>query len=194
MAKRFTPVLTLIAICWLVFIVNNLLWNVHLIRYGIVPRHISGLPGILWAPFMHASFSHLMANTLPLLILGGMLCARNPGEFIVATFAGIVVGGGLTWLFARTANHIGASGLIFCYFGYLASLAWFERSAGTFLLSLACIVFYGGLIKGIFPTSAAVSWEGHLAGLIAGVSTAWLVGKVKRTPSDAPPAAVTAGR
>lgn len=175
--KRFVPIVMLTALCWLVFVVNNLILDGHLSRYGIIPRHLSGLPGIIWAPFLHASFQHLAANTLPLLILGGIICARSDGEFTLATVGGILLGGGLTWLIARNADHIGASGLIFCYFGYLASLAYFKRNIGTLLLSLVCIFGYGGMLRGILPTSAAVSWEGHLAGLAAGVALAWVASK-----------------
>jgi membrane associated rhomboid family serine protease len=187
---RFTPVLVLTATCWLVFVVNNLVLGGRLTHHGIVPRHLSGLPGILWAPFLHTSFQHLAANTVPLFVLGGILCARGKNEFASVTAAGIVLGGLLTWLGARTANHVGASGLIFCYFGYIASSAWFNRSIGTLLLSLVCIVGYGGMLRGILPTSAAVSWEGHLAGLISGVTLAWLSSK---TRNDEPKAAVLPG-
>jgi len=181
MLKRFLPVLIVTAICWLVFPINNLLLNGQLASYGIVPRHVSSLPGILWAPFLHASYAHLLANTLPLLVLGGILCARSRGEFIIVTVIGILLGGGLTWLVARDAAHIGASGLIFCYFGYLASLAYFHRSFGTLCLSVLCIIGYGGIVRGVLPVNTAVSWEGHLTGLFAGVVLAWFVSKVKKT-------------
>jgi membrane associated rhomboid family serine protease len=183
MLKRFGPILMLTAICWLVFLVNNSIWRGHFDQYGIVPRQISSLPGIIYAPFLHASYGHLTANTLPLLILGGILCGRSRGEFAVVTVAGILSGGGLTWLFARNACHIGASGLIFCYFGYLASLAYFHRTFGTLCLSVICIIGYGGLVWGVVPTSAPISWESHLAGLIAGTALAWLMAKLKNTPS-----------
>ena len=182
MFKRFLPILIVTGLCWLVFPINNLLLNGHLAAYGIVPRQISSLPGILWAPFLHGSYQHLLANTVPLLVLGGILCARSRGEFIIVTVIGILLGGGLTWLVARKAAHIGASGLIFCYFGYLASLAYFHRSFGTLCLSVLCIIGYGGIIRGVLPTNAAVSWEGHLTGLVAGVILAWFVSKVTKTP------------
>ena len=183
MLKRFTPIILLTAVCWVVFLVNNLILGGHFDQYGIVPRQIGSLPGIVFAPFLHASYQHLAANTLPLLILGAIICGRSRGEFVVVTVAGILLGGGLTWLFARSACHIGASGLIFCYFGYLASLAYFNRTFGTLLLSVVCIVGYGGMIRGIVPTSAGISWEGHLAGLVAGIALASLMAKLNKTPS-----------
>jgi membrane associated rhomboid family serine protease len=181
--KRFTPILMLIAVCWLVFVVNNLIWQGHFDQDGIVPRRVSSLPGIIYAPFLHASYQHLAANTLPLVILGALICGRSRGEFLVVTVLGILLTGGLTWLFARSACHIGASGLIFCYFGYLASLALFNRTFGTLCLSVVCIVGYGGMIRGIVPTSTPISWENHLAGLAAGTALAWFMAKLKKTPS-----------
>jgi membrane associated rhomboid family serine protease len=178
--ERFGPILILTTVCWIVFVANNLLLGGRLSQYGLLPRHLSGLPGILWAPFLHASFQHLAANTLPLLILGAIICARGKAEFVIAAFGGIVLGGALTWLIGRSATHIGASGLVFTFFGYIASLAYFNRSVGTLLLSLVCIVGYGGMLRGILPTSGPVSWEGHLAGLAAGIVMAWVAAGVKK--------------
>ena len=96
---------------------------------------------------------------------------------------GILLGGILTWLFARSADHIGASGLIFCYFGYVASLAWFNRTFGTLCLSVVCILAYGGMVKGILPTLTPISWEGHLAGLVAGVVLGALMSRPKQEPA-----------
>ena len=183
MFKRFIPIILLTTSCWLVFLVNNVMLGGSFDCYGIAPRQISGLPGIVFAPFLHGSYQHLAANTLPLLILGSIICGRSRGEFVVVTVTGILLGGSLTWLFARSACHIGASGLIFCYFGYLTSLAWFNRTFGTLLLSVVCILAYGGLVRGIVPTAAGISWESHLAGLAAGVAIAALMAKLEKTPS-----------
>lgn len=186
---RFGPVLFVAGLCWVVFGLNQMFWGGRLNQHGIVPRHLAGLSGILWAPFLHASMAHLFANTVPLLVLGGVLCARNPAEFVLVTLSGIIVSGGLTWAFARNACHIGASGLIFCFFGYLASLALFRRTFGTLLLSLVCLVAYGGMLKGLLPTSTPISWEGHIAGLFAGVLLAWIGSKVNpsRQPDESRP-------
>jgi membrane associated rhomboid family serine protease len=183
MIKRFTPIVALVSACWVVFAVNNLVWQGQLARYGIIPRQLDGLAGILWAPFLHASFQHLAANTVPLLVLGAILCARGKGEFPIVTAGGIVLTGGLTWLFARSADHIGASGLIFCYFGYLASLAWFNRTFGALCLSVVCVIGYGGMIRGILPTTPGVSWEGHLAGLVSGIALGAFMARLKQEPA-----------
>src|SRR5467141_484344 len=192
--KRLTPVLVLVALCWAVFILNNLILHGHLNQYGLRPRHIGGLPGIIWSPFLHGSFQHLMANTVPLALLGAILCLRGRNEFAIVTMMGVILSGVLTWLIGRNAYHIGASGLIFCFFGYLASLAFFERKIGTLLLSIVCIVGYGGIIRGILPTSSAVSWEGHLAGFISGITLAWFLSNVKQAGDGAKVPAIEAPR
>ena len=179
MLNRLIPILALTALCWAMFVVNNVILSRHLNQYGIIPRHISSLPGIMWSPFLHASFRHLTANSVPLFVLGAIICARSKVEFASATVAGIILGGTLTWLVGRNASHIGASGLVFCYFGYLTSLAFFERKITTVALSVLCIVGYGGMLKGVLPSSTPVSWEGHLAGLTAGIAVAWIRSKIK---------------
>jgi len=184
MLKRFTPILALVALCWLVFLINNVMWHGHFAQYGILPRHLGSLPGIIWAPFLHGSFQHLVANTVPLLILGGIICARSEAEFGIITVSGTLLTGGLTWIFARNASHIGASGLIFCFFGYVASLAYFRRTFGTLVLSTVCVLVYGGMLRGIFPTSTRVSWESHVAGLVSGIVLAWLASKLNPPHRD----------
>jgi membrane associated rhomboid family serine protease len=196
MLKRFSPVIALAGLCWVVFVINNLLLDGRLAQHGIIPRQLNSLSGILWAPFLHASYQHLTANTVPLLILGGIICARSRIEFAFVTVAGIVLGGGLTWMFSRSAAHIGASGSIFCFLGYLASLAIFRRTLGAFILSALCILGYGGLLRGIVPTATAISWESHLAGLVAGIGLAWLSSRINPPRRDKledaePPANVT---
>ena len=101
----------------------------------------------------------------------------------------------MTWTFARNASHIGASGLVFCYFGYLASLAVFQRTFGTLALSIVCVLAYGGMVKGMVPTSVPISWESHVAGFGAGIFLAWFATKLGKTP-DVPktPAVEESGR
>jgi membrane associated rhomboid family serine protease len=186
--KRFTPILTLVAVCWVVFVVNNLILRGALTHYGVIPRRLASLPGIIWSPFLHVSFAHLAANTLPLLILGAILCARSEAEFIGVTAVGVLLGGALTWMLARNADHVGASGLIFCYFGFLTSRAWFDRTILTFCLALICLVVYGGILIGLLPVVPGVSWEGHIAGLLAGIASAWVMTNKDRNerPADIP--------
>jgi membrane associated rhomboid family serine protease len=172
--KRVYPVLGFAGLCWLVYLVNNLILQGRFSHLGIVPRTISGLSGVLLAPLLHASFHHLLANTVPLLILGTIISLRSPATYISITIGGTILSGALTWLLARHGCHIGASGLIFCYFGYVMGHAWFQRSILNILLAFACGFIYGGLIWGLSPFQSGVSWEAHGAGLVAGVFLAWI--------------------
>jgi membrane associated rhomboid family serine protease len=191
--RRFIPIIALVSICWLVFGLDSFVLHDRLTQHGIVPRRLSSLPGIVWAPFVHASFRHLAANTLPLLLLGAIICGRSRAEFAAVTVGGIILGGGLTWLMARNASHIGASGLILCYFGYLSSMALFRRTFGTLCISVVCILGYGGIIRGILPGAGPVSWESHLCGLIAGVALAWFVANLKKEQEPRPSLAMPGG-
>jgi membrane associated rhomboid family serine protease len=172
--KKLYPVFFFVGLCWLVFLVNNLLLNGHFSHLGIVPRTASGLSGIVLAPLLHASFRHLLANTVPLLLLGGLIAFRSPAAYVSITVAGTLISGTLIWLLARPGCHLGASGLVFCYFGYVLGQAWFQRTFVNILLALVCGLIYGGLIWGLSPFQTGVSWEAHLAGLVAGVLLARL--------------------
>ena len=174
--------LTLLLVMWLVELVNALM-NHRLNDYGIVPRTLAGLRGIPVIPFLHGGFGHLIANTLPLLVLGSLMAMRGRCNLMGITAAIIALGGAGLWLTGRpwpwsdgpSLVHVGASGLVFGYFGYLVAWGWYERSVLSILVALVVIVVFGwGIISGLSPTAKFVSWEGHLCGLIAGVVAARL--------------------
>lgn len=135
---------------------------------ALVPRRIDGLPGILTAPLVHGSFAHLAANTVPLLVLGGMVAVRGVARYLTVTLAVTVLGGLGVWTLARNAAHVGASGLIFGYFGFLVARGYYDRSPGAIAVSVVVAVVYGGMIAGVLPRDGQVSWEAHLFGLLAG--------------------------
>lgn len=135
---------------------------------ALVPRRVDGLPGILTAPLVHGSFAHLAANTVPLLILGGMVAIRGVARYLTVTLAVAVLGGLGVWALARNAAHVGASGLIFGYFGFLVARGYYDRSPGAIAVSVVVAVVYGGMIAGVLPREGQVSWEAHLFGLLAG--------------------------
>src|SRR6266850_7393978 len=89
--KRLIPIVSLIAVCWAVFVLNNLILHGHLNQYGIRPRHIGSLLGIIWSPFLHGSLQHLLANTVPLALLGSILCLRGHNEFAMVTIMGALL-------------------------------------------------------------------------------------------------------
>ncbi len=176
-------VLAAFALLWGVEVVN-LATGHHLNTWGILPRTLIGLRGIPLSPFLHANLSHLFVNTLPFLVLGGLLCLQGRRAFLSVSLFIIVTGGAALWLFGRTAYHIGASGLIFGFFGYLVGRGWYERSLSSILIALATLFFYGGLVWGVLPTNTYISWEGHLFGLLAGILAARIQGVRKQdTPA-----------
>ncbi len=167
--------LGLLGIMWAVEVLD-LLPFLHLDSYGIRPRSATGLIGIIVAPFLHDGFGHLLVNSIPFVVLGGMVLLGGVRMFWRVTVFVTVLGGLGAWLFAGGfTNHIGASGLIFGYFGFVLARGFFEQSLAWILISFATLIFYGGLLFGVLPIHAGVSWQGHLFGFLAGVGTARLM-------------------
>jgi membrane associated rhomboid family serine protease len=173
MMAKLRWIIALIVLIWTIEIVN---WTIdhRLSQNGIVPRTVQGLVGIPLGPFLHGSITHLALNTVPLLVLGGFVILRGMRVFLQTSAIIVLVGGALLWLFGRSAAHVGASVLIFGYFGYLVALGWYDRNIESFIVAVITILLYGGLVWGILPSAGHVSWEGHLFGLIAGIIAARL--------------------
>ncbi|MBE9042183.1 rhomboid family intramembrane serine protease [Oscillatoriales cyanobacterium LEGE 11467] len=166
-----------VAIMWIVEIADFVVFRGGLDRFGILPRHEIGLRGILLMPFLHGNFPHLIANTIPFITLGWLVMLRNTLDFWIATVTIVLVGGAGVWLFASPAYHIGASGLIFGYLGFLMLRGIFERSFAGIALSVIVGSAYGSLIWGVLPGRPGVSWEGHLFGFLSGVLAAYFVSR-----------------
>ena len=179
----FIWLLIFVASLWVAEIVDTLT-NLNLDQYGILPRDVTGLRGIPLSVFLHGDFSHLISNTGPLVVLGGLISLRGAKRLLVSSVFITLLSGAFVWLMAGVVTgygiHIGASGMVFGYFGYLAARGLYERSLSSILISIAVIAVYGTIIFGILPTNEFVSWEGHLFGLIAGILYAGLVGKDDR--------------
>ncbi len=183
MKKSISVLFSVVAICWVVWLINTT-FDGALLKFGIQPRTLHGLCGILFAPFLHGDLRHLLSNTVPLLILGGTIAIHDRRTFNSITAWNILFGGGLVWLLARSAVHVGASGLIFGYFGFIVARGWFDRSFISLTIGLVVGVTYASILWGVLPSSPGVSWEGHLFGLIAGVVGAKL--NAKPRDSDVP--------
>lgn len=153
--------------------IDQALLDGSLDAHGIVPRQLDSLPGVALAPFLHADFAHLMANTVPLLVLGALIGFKGFRRLAQVSIGVTLLGGLALWLVGREGLHLGASLVVFGYFGYLIAAAVFERNARSIGLAAVATLLYGGLIWGALPSDSAVSWEGHLCGLIAGVVMAW---------------------
>jgi len=183
--RAFKLALVFIGILWGVFLFDVLfpifLPFTDLSRYGIHPRQINSLFGILTTVFLHGSLSHIISNTLPLLLAMTALFGNYPKTAKKVFILSIVLTGILVWCFARSANHIGASGLLYCLLAYIFISGFFKKDIQSIGISLAIAFLYGSLIFGIIPDKEYISWESHLFGFVSGIFLAWLYRK-KDTP------------
>jgi membrane associated rhomboid family serine protease len=166
--------LAAVAFVWVIELID-LLPIINLDAFGVRPRSVFGLIGIPLMPFLHGDFAHLVSNTLPFLVLGWIVLRAEKENFMVATVTIILLGGIGTWLIGRSHSvHIGASGLVYGYFGYVMARAILERNAMWILTGLVVGFFYGSMILGVLPEfKQQISWEGHLCGMAAGIWFGW---------------------
>ena len=168
------PVLVMLAVMWASEIVDVPL-DGRLDRFGIRPRRIDGLDGVVLAPFLHGGFGHLIANTFPFLFLGGIIAGGSLARFVRVTLIVGLIGGVGTWLTGPANSiHIGASGLVFGYLTYLISRGFFARKLTYILGGGVVFLIYGGILWGLLP-SPGVSWQGHFFGAAGGVAAAWVL-------------------
>lgn len=154
-------------------------------QYGIRPRDTDSLRNIFAAPFLHGSFSHVAANSVPFLVLGALIIWRSRRDFWLVTLITTVISGLGIWLVGGfNTVHIGASGIVFGFLGYLIFLGWFERSAIAIIQAIVVGAIYGGVLWSLFSFEEGVSWSGHLFGFIGGIVSAWLL--ARRSPSRPP--------
>jgi membrane associated rhomboid family serine protease len=141
--------------------------------HGIVPRTAYGLEGIPVAPLIHADFEHLIANTIPFLILGSIILMRGVAEFGYVTLVTLIASGAGTWLLgAPGSEHIGASGIVFGFFGYLVFRAIFDRRWTSIVIMLAIVAWYGASMLYSLIPAAGISWASHFSGLVGGYMAA----------------------
>ena len=177
---QLTIIGTFLAIFWGVEIINQIFFGDRLDIFGIIPRRIIGLRGIIFAPFLHADFPHLIANSVPFVILSWLVMLRNINDFFLVTFCSMLVGGTGVWLLAQPRSvTIGASILIFGYLGFLLFRGFFQRNAASIALSLLVFFLYGGMIWGVLPSTPRVSWLGHLFGFLGGILAAKIIAQEK---------------
>lgn len=172
LSTGFGFIATWVAALWVIEIVDTLLLDSSLQRNGIRPRHVEGLDGILWHSWLHSSFGHIASNSPPLLFLGWLVTLRGIRHWLVITIVVMIGGGALTWILADGLNHIGASGVVFGYFGALMGAALRDRRPVLLAPALVAIFIYGTMLAGIVP-QPDISWEGHLFGLVVGFAVSW---------------------
>lgn len=164
-----------VGLLWIIQIVNSLLGGA-LVAFGVHPRTWFGLLGIFFAPFIHGGFAHLMANTIPLAVLGWFVMLRRKRDLFTVSLVSALVGGLGIWLIAPAASvHVGASILIFGYLGYLLSRGIFERRFWPIVGSVVTFFLYGGALFGVLPGQPGISWQGHLFGFLGGILAARLL-------------------
>ncbi len=170
-------VLALLAAMWAFEIVDVALDN-RLDRYGIEPRDPDGLFGVVAAPFLHAGFGHLLANSIPFVVLGLLIALQGLGRVVAVTAIVMVVSGLGTWLVAPAGTiHIGASGVVFGYATYLLARGLFNRRAVEVLIGVGVAAVWGTALLGGLMPQEGVSWQGHFFGAVGGVIAAWVLRK-----------------
>jgi len=177
-----------VAIIWSIEIINYIVFRDRMALQfdflGVRPRSIEGLVGILTAPFLHGNFYHVAANTVPFLGMGWFVLLRGTDRFFFVSVVSALISGLGSWAIGNPYSvHIGASGMIFGYLGYLLLSGWFEKNIVSIGLSLIAAFLYGGLIWGVLPGQTGISWEGHLFGFIGGsISAKLLAPQSSRNP------------
>ncbi|HNQ12384.1 MAG TPA: rhomboid family intramembrane serine protease [Bacteroidia bacterium] len=156
----------------------SVLWLVHYLQikydvvwtsYGIYPKTISGLKGILFSPFLHGDFNHLISNSVPLLLLAwAIIYFYKEATWRVVLFVFILSGVG-TWIIGRPSYHIGASSLVYGFSFFLFSSGVIRKNTRLLAVSLLVVFIYGGLVWGLLPIIEKMSWEGHVAGSLSGI-------------------------
>jgi len=168
-----------VAVLWLIPLLG---WGLDLERFGVRPRQWIGLLGILVAPLLHGGFAHLLANSLPLLVLGTTMLHLYPtASFRV--LPAVYLGSGIAvWLFARDGNHVGASGLVYGLVSYVFVAGLIRRDRRAIAASLLVAFMYGTAVWGVLPLRVGVSWETHLAAAIIGAAMAIAFRHADRPP------------
>jgi membrane associated rhomboid family serine protease len=170
----------MLALMWLIEGVNTLDSN-HLDNDGIWARSVGHLWGILTAPFIHVSWQHLIANTIPFAFMGLLIALQGARRLIAVTAIVIVIGGLGTWLISPSSSAgrplvtVGASGVVFGYATYLFARGFFNRSVLELLTGLIVGVVWGSALVASIVPHYGVSWQGHVSGAIAGVAAAYLL-------------------
>ena len=165
----------LLAGLWVLEIFDQLTGE-HLDNLGIHAQELDGLPEIFTAPFLHAGWDHLISNSVPFFVLGFLVLLGGMARWALSSLICIVASGLTAWLLTPADTIIiGASGLIFGWLAYLLARGLWSRRPGQVALAVVVLLVYGGLIWGVLPGNAGVSWQAHLGGAAGGVFAAWLL-------------------
>jgi membrane associated rhomboid family serine protease len=168
------------AILWAVYLVAIFL-PAQLQYYGLRPREFEGIWGIVFAPFLHMNFRHLIANSGALFVLLTVSVSYDRKLTILAVIISGIVGGGLVWLFGTGSSiHIGCSGILFGLMGFLLFNGIFRKEWPALLISASVFILYGSALLSLFYYVPGISWSGHFFSFIAGILAAWWTKAIRR--------------
>jgi len=175
------PVAVLLGLMWIAEGVDTVLGQ-RLDQLGIEPRDVDGLTGVVAAPFLHAGFGHLLANSAGLLVLGLLLAVTTRSFWLICALI-TVLGGLAVWVLGPAGTlHIGASGLVYGIAAYLLARGVRTRRVLDVVIAGIVVLAYSGLALGVLPGQPGVSWQSHLFGALAGVAVAWFGATPARRP------------
>lgn len=181
----FLPGLLFVALMWLISLLSYLT-DANLAFLGVMPRQFLGLIGVFFGPLIHGDLLHLLSNTFPVALLSGFILYLHRKVAVRVMVLVYLLSGLLTWLIGRQAYHIGASGVVYGLAGFLLFNGFLRQNRGAMAVSLAVLFLYSGLFYGLFPNEERVSWEGHVAGLVAGLVAAIAYGEGNPKPLHRP--------
>ena len=162
----------LVAVLWVLEGIDQATGN-SLDPYGIQPRQLDSLDNVLYAPWLHSGFAHLVSNTVPFFVLGVIVLMDGWGRWLRASLVVVLVSGAAVWLFSPAGSlTLGASGVVFGWLTFLMVRGLYSRSPGQVATGVVLFLFYGGLLWGVLPTDAGVSWQAHAGGALGGVLAA----------------------
>lgn len=174
---RLVALAVIVALMWLLLLLPLSVRQ----ELGIHSGTAAGLIGVPLAPLLHGDLTHLASNTVPFFVLGALVLLRSPREFVWVTAIAVLGSGlGAWWQGEAGQVHLGASGLIFGYFGFLVTRGLLERTIVSLLIAGGVGFLYGGVLLQVFSKNAHISWQSHLFGLLSGLLAAWLVVRKSR--------------
>ena len=168
--------LVAVFLIWFVYWIE-IYFNLNFTKYGVLPRNLKGLKGVICSPFIHSDINHLFNNSIPLAVLLSALIFFYKKVYVKIVFYGGVLSGLLTWIIAREAYHIGASGIVYLLFSFVFFSGIIKKQYQLVAVSLIVIFLYGSMIWYMLPIKEGISWEGHLSGFLVGLIFAFLYRK-----------------
>ncbi|MBB1406889.1 rhomboid family intramembrane serine protease [Pseudoalteromonas sp. SG44-5] len=181
-SKRFA-IFSIVTICFVLQLINSLP-GINLNGFGIYPRSINGLIGILSAPFLHGSWWHFASNMLPFMVLSWLICQYSVKRFYNVFIFTALVGGFLVWALGRSNIHVGLSGVIYGLWGFILCYGVIRRSFKSIVIAVVVALLYSGFVWGVLPQHLHISFESHLFGALSGLFLGYKLAKSDKLKSQ----------